>query len=88
MELSGKCGEGGDALSFVMKSDGIGFKEAFELLNAESGVGAAKPEEKPPQRHRDAEKAETRPVGSVPCSTEKSEAEYLERPSATITNRW
>jgi len=28
----GKCSEGGDALSFVMRSDGISFKEAFELL--------------------------------------------------------
>ena len=34
----GKCGEGGDAFSFVMKADGIGFAEAFELLNAECGT--------------------------------------------------
>lgn len=74
----GKCGEGGDALSFVMRSDGIGFKEAFELLNAECGSRSAGAEENPPQRHRDAEKAETRPVGSVTCST-KSQAEYLEK---------
>lgn len=76
----GKCSEGGDALSFVMKSDGIGFKDAFELLNAECGSRSAGAEENPPQRHTDAEKAETRAVGSVSSEpSAKSEAEYLEK---------
>ena len=68
----GKCNEGGDVLSFVMKADGIDFKAAFELLR---GVE--------PQRRGDAEKkAETRAVASVPCSTDlptKADAEYLEK---------
>lgn len=40
----GKCGTGGDAFSFVMKADRVGFAEAFALL-----------EESSPQRRRDAE---------------------------------
>jgi DNA primase len=40
----GKCGTGGDVFSFVMKADGIDFKEAFALLQDGS-----------PQRRRDAE---------------------------------
>jgi DNA primase catalytic core len=65
----GKCGEGGDALSFVMRADGIDFKQAFELLSGNS-----------PQRRRDAEQAETRAPGSVPSEpSTKTEAEYLEK---------
>ncbi len=69
----GKCGEGGDVFSFVMKADGVGFAEAFALL-----------EEGSPQRRGDAEQAETRPVGSVPHTTDdgrltKDELEYLEK---------
>lgn len=42
----GKCGTGGDVFSFVMKSDGIDFREAFALLNEECGMRNAESEAK------------------------------------------
>jgi len=68
----GKCNEGGDVLSFVMKADGIGFAEAFALL-----------EEISPQRRGDAEK-KTRTESQRPKTDDgeamtKDEAGYLEK---------
>ncbi len=59
----GKCGEGGDALSFVMKSDGIGFAEAFASLVQSSEFKVQSRKERP--------KTESR--------SPKAEAEYLEK---------
>ncbi|MGH9946910.1 MAG: CHC2 zinc finger domain-containing protein [Pyrinomonadaceae bacterium] len=77
----GKCSEGGDVLSFVMKADGIGFADAYALLNAECGVRSVESKENSPQRTQRAQsKAETRPVGSVPSEpSTKTDAEYLEK---------
>lgn len=61
----GKCGEGGDALSFVMKADSVDFKQAFELL---SGLS--------PQRREDAE-AEKQPTTDHRPQT--TALEYLEK---------
>ncbi|RMF47709.1 MAG: DNA primase, partial [Deltaproteobacteria bacterium] len=35
------CGEGGNAISFLMKIEGLGFREAVEKLAAEVGVEIA-----------------------------------------------
>jgi DNA primase catalytic core len=64
----GKCGEGGDVFSFVMKADGIDFKAAFELLSENS-----------PQRPSIADcgmrNAESKTEGRSP----KADLEYLEK---------
>ncbi|MEO8648378.1 MAG: CHC2 zinc finger domain-containing protein [Acidobacteriota bacterium] len=60
----GKCAEGGDVFSFVMKSDGIGFAEAFALL-----------QEIEPPRRGDAGKENPKTESRSP----KAEAEYLEK---------
>jgi DNA primase catalytic core len=64
----GKCQTGGDAFSFVMKADGIGFKEAFERLAESAPSKVASRKEKPIE-------AETVGAGEMT----KSEAEYLEK---------
>lgn len=71
----GKCGTGGDALSFVMKADGIDFKEAYALLKAECGVGASGAEENSPQRHRDAKERQK----EEPTDHRKPITDYLEK---------
>lgn len=43
----GKCQTGGDAFSFVMKADGINFKQAFALLSENQPSKAATRKEKP-----------------------------------------
>jgi DNA primase catalytic core len=64
----GKCQTGGDAFSFVMKSDGIGFKEAFALLSQNQPSKTATRKEKP---------IEAKTTGADEMT--KSEAEYLEK---------
>ena len=69
----GKCGEGGDVFSFVMKADGMGFAEAFEMLKKVS-----------PQRHgENREKKEKGKSGrrakTVDKPMTKDELEYLEK---------
>ncbi len=63
----GKCGEGGDAFSFVMKAGGIGFAEAFELLQEISPQST--------QRARSEEDQKTKTEDQSP----KADAEYLEK---------
>ena len=70
----GKCQTGGDAFSFVMKVDGIGFKEAFALLSKNQPSKPATRKEKP--------------VGIIETEINdtgemtKSEIEYLEKAAA------
>lgn len=66
----GKCQTGGDVFSFVMKSEGINFKEAFELLVQSSGfkVQSRKPKQI-------ADEKQTTDDGQMT----KTEAEYLEK---------
>jgi DNA primase catalytic core len=64
----GKCQTGGDAFSFVMRSDGIGFKEAFALLSQNSSSKVQSRKEKPIEAETTGAEAMT-----------KSEAEYLEK---------
>jgi len=70
----GKCQTGGDVFNFVMKTDGINFKQAFELL-AES----------PPSK---AVSRKEKPVGTIEKEIAntgemtKSEIEYLEKAAA------
>jgi DNA primase catalytic core len=67
----GKCQTGGDTFSFVMKADGINFKQAFELL-AES---------QPSKVRRSKEKSiEANTTGADEMT--KSEVEYLEKAAA------
>ncbi|GAB4170852.1 MAG: DNA primase [Geothermobacteraceae bacterium] len=51
------CGEGGNAISFLMKIEGLGFREAVEKLAAEVGVEIAEertsPEEEARRRERE-----------------------------------
>jgi DNA primase catalytic core len=61
----GKCSEGGDLLSFVMKADGIDFKAAFELLSENS-----------PQR---AQRARSENESKTEGRSPKADAEYLEK---------
>ena len=67
----GKCQTGGDVLSFVMKSDGINFKQAFELLSENQPSKVPTRKEKPIE-------AET--AGADVMT--KSELEYLEKAAA------
>ena len=67
----GKCQTGGDAFSFVMKSDGIGFKEAFALLSENQPLKSASRKEKP---------IKTETTGADVMA--KSEIEYLEKAAA------
>ncbi len=67
----GKCQTGGDAFSFVMKSDGINFKEAFALLSKNQPLKARSSKEKP---------IESDTTGADEMT--KSEAEYLEKAAA------
>jgi DNA primase catalytic core len=67
----GKCQTGGDAFSFVMKSDGIGFKEAFALLSQNQPSKVQSRKEKP---------IEMETTGADEMT--KSEAEYLEKAAA------
>lgn len=67
----GKCQTGGDAFSFVMKSDGIGFKEAFALLSENQPSKAVSRKEK---------LIETEITGAGEMT--KSEIEYLEKATA------
>jgi DNA primase catalytic core len=64
----GKCQTGGDVFSFVMKADGINFKQAFELLVESAPSKTATRKEKP---------IETETTGAGEMT--KSEAEYLEK---------
>jgi DNA primase catalytic core len=64
----GKCQTGGDAFSFVMKADSIGFKEAFALLSQNSPSTVQSRKEKPIEAETAGAEAMT-----------KSEAEYLEK---------
>jgi len=67
----GKCRTGGDAFSFVMKSDGINFKQAFALLSENQPSKVPTRKEKPI-------------VEEITGADEmtKSEAEYLEKAAA------
>jgi DNA primase len=67
----GKCATGGDVFSFVMKSDGINFKEAFALLSENAPLNPATGKEKPPEKQA---------AGADEMT--KSEAEYLEKAAA------
>lgn len=42
--FGGGCGEHGDAVSFVMRTEGLGFREAVERLAAEAGMEVPQPE--------------------------------------------
>ncbi len=64
----GKCQTGGDAFSFVMKSDGINFKQAFELLAENAPSKTMNRKEKPIENEITGADAQT-----------KSELEYLEK---------
>ncbi len=57
------CGESGDVISFVMKTRGIGFREALELLAERAGIelGSLSPED----RRRQAEARRSRQVLDV-----------------------
>lgn len=68
----GKCQTGGDVFSFIMKSDGIGFKEAFALLSESAPSKSASPKEKPIEKET---------TGADVMMT-KSEIEYLEKATA------
>jgi DNA primase catalytic core len=67
----GKCQTGGDVFSFVMKSDGINFKQAFALLSENQPSKAPTRKEKPVVE-------ETTGTGEMT----KSEIEYLEKAAA------
>lgn len=67
----GKCQTGGDAFNFVMKSDGIGFKEAFALLSESAPSKTASQKEKPIVEET---------TGADEMT--KSETEYLEKAAA------
>jgi DNA primase catalytic core len=67
----GKCQTGGDVFSFVMKSDGINFKQAFELLAKNQPSKTTTRKEKPVVE-------ETTGTGEMT----KSEIEYLEKAAA------
>ncbi|HIF40201.1 MAG TPA: DNA primase [Planctomycetes bacterium] len=61
----GACGEGGDVLSFVQKSQNLGFTDALELLAAQAGV------EIPKSRGRRAERGEDDPgMAALACADE------------------
>ncbi len=64
----GKCQTGGDVFSFIMKSDGINFKQAFELLAKNQPSKTATRKEKP---------IENEITGADEMT--KSEIEYLEK---------
>jgi len=68
----GKCQTGGDAFSFVMKSDGINFKEAFALLSESQPSKAANRKEKPIEKE----------ITGADEPTMKTELEYLEKAAA------
>ncbi len=61
----GKCAAGGDVFSFVMKADGIGFAEAFELLKDGFTTEAQSSQRKEKQK--------------TESQSSKAEAEYLEK---------
>jgi DNA primase catalytic core len=67
----GKCQTGGDVFSFVMKSDGINFKQAFALLSENQPSKTTTRKEKPVVE-------ETTGTGEMT----KSEIEYLEKAAA------
>ena len=60
------CGESGDVISFVMKTRGLGFREALELLAERAGIelGSLSPED----RRRQAEARRSRQVLDVALS--------------------
>jgi DNA primase len=64
----GKCQTGGDVFSFVMKSDGINFKEAFALLSENLPSNSETGKEKPLEK-------ETADAGEMT----RIELEYLEK---------
>jgi DNA primase catalytic core len=67
----GKCQTGGDVFNFVMKADGIGFKEAFALLSENQPSKSVNRKEKP---------IESEITGADEMT--KPEIEYLEKAAA------
>ena len=69
------CGAHGDAVSFVMQSEGAGFMEAVERLASEAGLDVPKPTPEAAQRERTA-----RDLHSVMASAEAAFSRRLHLP--------
>jgi DNA primase len=70
------CGAHGDVIGFVMKSEGLGFREAVERLAAEAGL--AMPVERPEERERE---QRTQSLGEVAELASKFYEQHLRTPA-------
>ncbi|RME36212.1 MAG: DNA primase, partial [Deltaproteobacteria bacterium] len=62
------CGEGGNAISFLMKIEGLGFREAVEKLAAEVGVEIAEERTSPEEEARRRERERLQRILTEACS--------------------
>jgi len=59
------CGEGGNAFSFIMKMEGVGFPEAVKLLARKAGIEIEERQLTPAERHAQDERHEFQRINDV-----------------------